>query len=163
MHRVRRTKENAADNSTGLYGRRLVGIVLQSARRGFCRLDLVLDGAKDVKRRAGDIRYLLSEPYPATSAIKEITLRFERSGWTQLSKDPLDPVGHGEHLRTWAAAPIAPDQLGKVWIGWFGNEGNLAMVMLMYGEPETPKAVADELEVGDPPLDQRRLVTGHAV
>lgn len=96
---------------------------------------LVLDDARDVTWTGKDVRYTVTASCPSETVSTELTKRFEAAAWAVVEHDPLDPSGHGEHLRTWSVITRSPGEATAIWIGWFGTDDELANVVLMCAQP----------------------------
>jgi hypothetical protein len=83
--------------------------------------------------------YRMKEPYPANGVIDEVSTRLEKSRWTPLKEDYLNPGLLSSHVRGWSRFEI-PAKIVHQWIGdWKDEYGNIVRYAFRYTYPKKEK------------------------
>ncbi|MFA6434985.1 MAG: hypothetical protein WCW52_09850 [Elusimicrobiales bacterium] len=112
---------------------------------------IVLPGAMEVKyskyRGTDQVFYKLTESYPASQALKQISAQLKVSGWIALKEDALNPGTPTSHVIGWENYI---DKTGKVyqWLAdWKNENGDMLRYALQYRSTKTGTQISDMLQV----------------
>jgi hypothetical protein len=106
---------------------------------------VVLDGASRVERGPAAlgsfyVAYSLTEEYPASNTIQQISSRLRTLGWMPLNEDWLNPGLASSHVCGWTDfldMTKSPPQHVHQWLAqWKNSSGNIAVYSLRYSYPD---------------------------
>lgn len=107
---------------------------------------IVPDGAAQLHSEPGaygshHVAYALTEQYPASNAIRQISSRLEALGWTPLQEDWLNPGLPSSHTSGWTGfldGTTTPMHHVRQWSAqWQDAPGNIVDYTLSYSYPES--------------------------
>lgn len=116
---------------------------------------VVVAGARDVHYSwfpfGKQVRYEMTEPYPAVTVLKEISDQLTKHGYKPLRNSYLNPGQPSSHVRGWTFfvdGTHTPEEDVEQWLAqWENPRGNVVGYVLQYRSPRGGQANKSELLV----------------